>query len=194
MAFLRVLEGMRRRLKVFITTLVLLIIPPCIYALYEIETGNFHTITSGEAYRSGQLDRNRLAYYIKAYKIKSILNLRGEKPGSKWYVEEMRTCAENSVMHYDVSLSAYSEPIEEDVRKLMTVFRSAPRPILIHCEGGADRSGLVSAMWKVVVDGEPKSEAEKQLFLLYGHIPFGKAHVMDRFFREWRPEISRLSE
>jgi len=97
-------------------------------------------------------------------------------------------------MHYDVSLSAYSEPIEEDVRKLMTVFRSAPRPILIHCEGGADRSGLVSAMWKVVVDGEPKSEAEKQLFLLYGHIPFGKAHVMDRFFREWRPEISRLSE
>lgn len=194
MAFRRVLEGMRRRLKVFITGLILLISPPGIYALYEIETGNFHTITSGEAYRSGQLDRSRLVYYIKTYKIKSILNLRGEMPGSKWYTEEMRASAENNVAHYDVSLSAYREPAEEDVRKLMTVFRSAPRPILIHCEGGADRSGLVSAMWMLVIDKQPKSKAGKELSLLYGHIAVSRAHVMDRFFREWRPEVSRLSE
>lgn len=185
---------MRRRLKVFITGLILLIIPPGIYALYEIETGNFHTITSGEAYRSGQLDRNRLVYYIKTYKIRSILNLRGEKRASKWYMEEMSACAENSVMHYDISLSAYSEPTEEDVRKLMRVFRSAPRPILIHCQGGADRSGLIAAMWKVLIDKQPKSEAGKELSLLYGHIAVSRAYVMDRFFREWRPEISRLSE
>ena len=179
---------MRRGLKYCIAVFILFLFLFGIYFLYVTETGNFHPITPGEAYRSAQLDRSRLLYYIKTYKIKSILNLRGYEPGSQWYKEEMMASAENKLAHYDVSLSAYREPTEEDVGKLMAVFRSAPRPVLIHCQGGADRSGLVAAMWKVIVDKEPKSKARKELSLLNGHISLGRAAAMDRFFQNWRPE------
>ncbi|MDA8104161.1 MAG: dual specificity protein phosphatase family protein [Nitrospiraceae bacterium] len=157
------------------------------YFLYMEEQGNFHQVTPGEAYRSAQLDRDEFKYYIKKYHIKSVVNLRGKNADSPWYKEETEACAEQNVRHFDIPLSATDEPKEEDIRRLIEIFISAPRPLLMHCQAGADRSGLAAAIWKVVVDHEPKSEARKQLSLLYGHIPIGKTTILDRFFDNWAP-------
>ena len=89
--------------------------------------------------------------------------------------------------HYDIALSSTKEPAENDVKQLMEIFREAPRPILMHCQSGADRSGLVAAMWKVIVDQESKPEAEKQLSVFYGHVPLGGKYAMDKFFKKWQP-------
>ncbi len=181
---------MSGRLKFFIADLSLLLILTASYFLYMEEQGNFHPITPGEAYRSAQLDRDELEYYIKEYNIKSILNLRGKNPDASWYIEELTVSSEQNVKHYDIALSESQEPTREDAQKLIEIFRSAPRPLLIHCKAGADRSGLVAAMWKVIVDKEPKSEAEKQLSILYGHLPLGKTAAMDHFFRNWSPVLN----
>ena len=176
-----------RRLKFIVAVLSLLLILTVGYYLYMKEQGNFHPVTHGEAYRSAQLDRDELEYYIKKYNIRSILNLRGENPDNSWYKEEMEVSKEQNVKHYDISLSASREPTEDDIHKLMWISKNAQRPVLIHCQGGADRSGLAAAMWKVIVDRESKSEAEKQISILYGHIPIGKTSAMDRFFENWIP-------
>ena len=184
---------MSRRVKLFITTTTLLLLLSASYFVYteEIEEqDNFHAITKGEAYRSAQMDRDELKHCIKKYNIKSILNLRGENPDASWYTEELKVSAEQNVKHYDIALSASREPTGKDVQRLMEIFKSAPRPILIHCKGGADRSGLVAAMWKEAVDKEPKSEAGKQLSVLYGHIPIGKTSAIDRFFENWNPPLN----
>lgn len=179
-----------RRLRIFITALALLVFLPASYfGVYMQVQGNFHPITRGEAYRSAQLDGDKLEYYIKKYNIKTIVNLRGVDPYELWYKEELQVSAKLNVKHYDVSLSAIHEPTDEDVRKLVKIFINAPRPVLIHCKGGSDRSGLVAAMWKVIVDKEPKSEARKQLSILYGHFPIGKTSAMDRFFQHWDPAL-----
>ncbi|HAM52026.1 MAG TPA: protein tyrosine phosphatase [Nitrospiraceae bacterium] len=164
---------------------ILLLLLPASFFLIMWEQGNFHEITKGEAYRSAQLDRDQFEYYIDKYHIKSILNLRGQNSGEEWYQEELKVAVNRHLVHYDIPLSATSEPSSEDVQKLLAIFREAPRPVLIHCKAGADRSGLVGAMWKVVVDKEPKSEASKQLFILYGHLPIGETSAMDRFFERW---------
>jgi protein tyrosine/serine phosphatase len=157
------------------------------YILFVKMQGNFHTITPSEAYRSGQLDNDKLAEYVKQYKIRSVLNLRGKHAGESWYDDEVAMSAKLDVTHYDVSLSSDHELTESEVRQLIDIFHAAPRPILIHCQAGADRSGLVAAMWKVVVDKEPKDRAAKQLSLRYGHIPVGDNSAMDRFFEKWNP-------
>ena len=170
--------------------LVFLLLLSASYFFYMEEQGNFHPITPGEAYRSAQLDRDEFEYYIKKYNIKSIVNLRGEHPDEPWYGEEIKVCAEQNVKHYDIALSSSREPSEEDIRQLIEIFHSAPRPVLIHCQAGADRSGLAAAIWKVIVDKEPKSEAEKQLSIFYGHLPIGKTTAMDRFFQNWQPVLN----
>lgn len=179
---------MSRRFRLaFVITISILLLLLASYILYFEEQGNFHVITLGEAYRSAQLDRDELEYYIKKYNIKSILNLRGDNPNAGWYKEELKTCADNHVAYYSIALSAKHEPSQSDIRKLTELFSSMPRPVLIHCKHGADRSGLVAAMWKVIVDKESKSEAEKQLSLIYFHIPIGKTGSLDRFFKKWQP-------
>lgn len=180
---------MIRKFKIPIMTLVSGILLCASYFFYMEEQGNFHTITQGKAYRSAQLDSDELEYYINKYNIKSIINLRGEHPDELWYGEEIKVCAEQNVKHYDIALSSSKEPSEEDVRQLIEIFHNAPRPVLIHCQAGADRSGLAAAIWKVIVDKEPKSEAGKQLSIFYGHLPIGKTTAMDRFFQNWNPAL-----
>ncbi len=175
--------------KVIIAAVSLLFILAGSLFLYIKEQGNFHTITLGEAYRSAQMDRDELEYYINKYRLKSIVNLRGKNPDSDWYIEEVKVSSEHGIAHYDVALSASRELTAKEIQALMEICNSAPRPILIHCKSGADRSGLVSAMWKVIVDKKSKTEAKKQLSIIYGHIPIGPTSAMDHFFEKWRPEI-----
>lgn len=176
------------KISAIILLFVVLLSASCF--LYMEEQGNFHPITYGEAYRSAQLDADELEYYIKKYNIQSMVNLRGKNPDASWYREETNISAGHNVKHYDISLSSSREPAEEDIRWLIEIFKSAPRPVLIHCQAGADRSGLAAAIWKVIVDKEPKSEADKQLSIFYGHLPIGKTTAMDRFFNKWNPVLN----
>jgi protein tyrosine/serine phosphatase len=160
---------------------------PAAYIADILVHGNFQPITEGEAYRSGQINQGRLEEYLKEYRIKSVLNLRGENSGADWYEDEIAVCSRLSVRHYDLAMTSSDRPNPDVVSRLMTIFSEAPRPVLIHCKSGSDRSGLAAALWKVVVDGEPKSIAEKQLSIRYGHFPVGQTAILDDFFESWDP-------
>jgi protein tyrosine/serine phosphatase len=154
---------------------------------YLEEQGNFHPITAGEAYRSAQLDQDELEHYIRKYAIRSVINLRGMHDDEKWYRDEIEICGRLGVAHYDLDLSSDKAPAKTELRDLLGLFETAPRPVLIHCQAGADRSGLAAALWKLVVDRAPKSVARKQLSILYGHIPFGSTQVLDDFIEKYKP-------
>jgi len=139
---------------------------------YLEEQGNFHSITPGEAYRSVQLDQDELEYYIRKFKIHSIINLRGQNVEESWYDQEIETSRNLDVRHFDFGLSAEKAPTPSELTELLRLFSIAPRPVLIHCQGGADRSGLAAAIWKMVIDGSPKSVAGEQLAIRFGHIVF----------------------
>jgi undecaprenyl-diphosphatase len=80
------------------------------------------------------------------------------------------------------------------VHELLELFAMAPRPVLLHCQAGADRSGLAAALWKTMIDGAPASEARRQLSLRYGHVPVGPTTVLDAFFDHWNPAEGRAVE
>ena len=148
---------------------------------YLKEQGNFHPITPGEAYRSAQMDRDELEDYIRKFKIRSIINLRGEEPDER-YEEEISTCRKLGVSHFALGLSADKAPSSREIKKLLRLFRVAPRAVLIHCLAGSDRAGLASALWKVAADGASASVVKRQRSIRYGHIPFGPTPVLDEFF------------
>ncbi len=147
--------------------------------------GNFYPITEGVAYRSAQLDPVSLAYYVKKYGIRSVVNLRGESLGDKWWKDEKGACERLGLSYYNIKLSARRHPSQEKIASLLTIFQEAPRPVLIHCKAGADRSGLAGAIWKTAVENAPYEEAEEQLSIFYGHFPVGSTRAMDDFFKTW---------
>jgi protein tyrosine/serine phosphatase len=154
------------------------------YLGYLQTSGNFHSIVAGEAYRSGQLTYDEFVHYIRQYNIKSIINLRGTNKGSSWYEDELAATRQMHVKLVDYGISANKDVPDADIETLMKIIRDAPKPILIHCKGGADRSGLMAALYLYSL-GRTADESSRQLSVSYGHISFwNTTQAMDRTF--WR--------
>jgi protein tyrosine phosphatase (PTP) superfamily phosphohydrolase (DUF442 family) len=177
-------------MRTYIKWSVLAVLTPTLmlasYWGYVYETGNFHTVVVDQAYRSGQLDEHQLTRYIKSYKIRTIVNLRGPNSGSKWYQDELRISDQLGVLHHDFDISAKHEVSDEVLDTILRLMRDVPKPILIHCGSGSDRAGLIAAVYQYSIGHQQAHEASAQLSMLYGHFPyFGNPSVaMDRSY--WR--------
>lgn len=169
-----------------LATLLVFIATLSIYVADLIYHANFHVVVNGMVYRSGQMSAERLTHIIKKYAIKSVLNLRGENPTSDWHQAEIATAAKLNVIHYDRSLGSGTPLTLEQMNDLVTLLRQAPKPVLIHCYGGADRSGLVSALYRFAIEHQKPATADKELSIWYGHVPLirPKVTAMDDSF--WR--------
>jgi protein tyrosine/serine phosphatase len=161
-------KRLAKRISVVLLVLVLAVGG---YVLYLLATDNFHAVIAGQVYRSGQMSGNALARVIQERGIKSVVNLRGGGGQDGWYREETNTTHQFGVGHYDFSLSAGREVSDEEIEAIMETLRHAPKPVLIHCNGGADRTALISAIYLYTTQGETAAEASRALSPFYGHIP-----------------------
>jgi len=163
------------------------------WAGYLRLSGNIHTVDPGVAYRSAQLSPSQLADLVKERHLRAVINLRGASPGSRWYDDELAVTTQAGVQHFDLHLSANAEPNDSLVAQLRRFLREVPRPFLLHCEGGADRAGLASALYDLDVLGLAPEVADQQLTFRYGHFPWltSRTGAMDRTF--WRIADARPS-
>ncbi|MBU0638623.1 MAG: tyrosine-protein phosphatase [Planctomycetes bacterium] len=149
-------------------------------------TDNFHVIEPGRAYRSAQLDATSIRLASDVLGIRTIVNLRGENEQDLWYQRERAVTEDLGVTLVDVRMSASALPPREELLRLYDAFVSAEYPILLHCKSGADRTGAVAAIWRMVVLGEPYELAVWQLSPLLGHFEFVHPE-MDRLVRMFQP-------
>jgi len=148
---------------------------------------NLHAVSPGQVYRSRQLAPAELEDVVARYGIRGVLNLRGRHKDSQWYQEERRTLHRLGVSMVDHELSAGREVAPSELDALVRELACQPKPVLIHCEGGADRSGLVSAAWLLRREGQGPDQAGKQLSLRFGHFPWlwSNSGAMDRSFARY---------
>jgi protein tyrosine/serine phosphatase len=134
-------------------------------------TGNFHTVVAGEFYRSAQPSPTELEAYIRRYGLKTVVNLRGAHPHARWYKDEKRVTEALGVKMIDFRMSASRELSAAKAETLVAMLKAAPKPILVHCKAGADRTGLVSVIYASQVAGIDEEDAEEQLWpIVYGHV------------------------
>ena len=159
----------------WIRRLLLLLLLPGLavgaFVLSVVAHHNFHVVSPGLVYRSAQMNADALAAVIPEYGIKSILNLRGAGEGKDWYVAEVNTARQFGVQHYDYALSATRELKDDEMDEILATIRSAPKPMLIHCKSGSDRTGLIGALYLYGLEGQSSQSAGRQLAVFYGHIP-----------------------
>lgn len=134
--------------------------------------GNIHSVVDGEFYRSAQLTPEQIAEVAKQKGIKSIINLRGDNTGSPWYDDEVRASKENNIAHLNFRMKSSRDLTDAQVVELLALMKDAPKPVLVHCAAGADRSGLAAALYRLKVKGESEAAASSELSLRYGHMPF----------------------
>lgn len=177
---------------VSLLTLVVLLFLVGAYA-YVHGAGNFHEVKKGVIYRSSWLGAEGLEKAIARHGVKSVLNLCGEQPGDAWYEGETRVARLRGVVFRSMAFSAKNELEAKQVADLVEVLRDAPKPLLIHCRAGSDRTGLACAIY-VASHGGTYREACEQLSLYYGHFPYfgSKSVAMDITLERFYESVTGL--
>lgn len=149
-------------------------------------TSNFRTVRDNHLYRSAQMLPNDLENTFARYQIKTVLNLRGESRSGSWFKAEREVCATRNVDFESIDLDNDELPHPDEIRKLVLRLEQGPFPMLIHCRRGADRTGLASVLYAVIVGSQSLDDAiRSQLSWHQGHINFSP-DANDRFLSHYR--------
>ena len=136
---------------------------------YVQSASNLHVVEAGVVYRSGQMPAGQLGEFLRKEGIRSVINLRGAHAGESWYDQERDCVSLAGGRLLDYPFSAQKELTRQQLKQISELVRSAPKPVLIHCLGGADRTGLVCAVYCV---DRGVASAASQLSVRYGHFPY----------------------
>ena len=114
---------------------------------------NFHRVTP-DLYRSAQPDAEAMRE-LEAFGIKTIINLRETDSDPK-------PAQGTGLILRRVPM--YTGKIKEDeIIAVMRMLKTEEKPILVHCRHGADRTGLVMALYRMLDQGWTREEALAEL-------------------------------
>lgn len=122
---------------------------------------NFHEVNS-QLYRGAQPKSGGVKRLAKMG-IKTIVNLRGAGESTRNEEAEARAAG---LRYFNIPLKEFGRPTDEQVERALKILaESENQPVFVHCRLGADRTGLVVAIYRITHDGwtseRAKAEANK---------------------------------
>ncbi|HMN37362.1 MAG TPA: sulfur transferase domain-containing protein [Hyphomicrobium sp.] len=158
------------------------------YGIARVLYNNRHRI-SHEAWRSAQPAPHQIRHAARIG-VKTVINLRGDQSFGTIWLEE-RACRQNGLTLVNFKLRSRAAPSRQELHAIRDMLGAIEYPVLIHCKSGADRAGLMSALYRHVREGVPIEQAKKELSLRYGHIRQADTGVLDHFFERYLADNAR---
>lgn len=115
---------------------------------------NLHCLTQ-QCYRSAQPDAAGMRD-IEKLGIKTVINLRD-------FSDDKKEARGTKLRLLHVKMDTWHIEDEDVVRVLAILRRNGDGPFLIHCQHGADRTGVICAMVRIVEQGWSKEDAIREL-------------------------------
>ena len=133
----------------------------------------------GKLYRSAAPHDEDLHKWVAEYGIRTVIDLRGQ--------DACRYAPNEALRVIPIRFSARSLPTVHALRELVAVLETAPRPILIHCRCGVDRTGMASVIAAMAVAGQDYETARKQLSWRFMHMDRDSTHMEELFdqYERW---------
>jgi len=141
-----------------------LVLALCYYG-YLFATGNVHVVIPHQVIRSAQLNPTQLKKVWQQYHIKSIIDMA---PGHRLHQAELQFARAHHIRHIDAGISAHGRCTPAQLRSLTEDILQAPRPLLVHCRQGADRTGLAAAIALILQGTQPITTIAQQYSWRYG--------------------------
>lgn len=141
-------------------------------------TGNFGTVVRGKVYRSGQMRAGQLGHALETYAVRTVLNLRGPNPESAWYRAETEATLHAAATQVDVAMASDQWLSQDQARAIVQILERCEKPVLIHCEWGAERTGLISAFARLLEPGSTLDAARAEFSARYLFLPIRDGLMM----------------
>ncbi len=137
---------------------------------------NFHWIVPGEAARAAQAWAGGVGPFLDARGIRAIVNLRGRNDDLSWWKTETATATARGIAHFDAMLDSRKLPTAAMIARLAEVLETAPRPFLVKCSGGQDRTSLAAAIYLLLRDGWGAMDIARAQYARFPYLHFPKRH------------------
>jgi protein tyrosine/serine phosphatase len=115
---------------------------------------NLHQVDDA-LYRSAQPDAEGMRH-LKAMGLRSVINLRS-------FHSDRDELGDTGLRSEQITMKAWHPEEKELVRFLRLVTTPDLQPVLVHCQHGADRTGLLCAVYRVVIGGWSRQEALREM-------------------------------
>ncbi|MBM4037597.1 MAG: protein tyrosine phosphatase [Planctomycetes bacterium] len=124
---------------------------------------NLHRVTDA-LYRGAQPTPEGFRE-LKKMGVKSVINLRSHHSDD----DEL---GDTGLAYEEIPMSARHAEADDAVRFLRLVTDKARTPVFVHCKAGADRTGAMCALYRIVVQGWTKDAAIREMTRGgFGHHP-----------------------
>ena len=157
-------------------------------ARHKLGPYHFREVEAGILYRSGVLRPRNLERVIRAEGIRTVINLQPEAINElPWHELEARVCRENGAVLVDMPLGPEEPPRPEYVRRFLELINDPTRrPVLVHCQHGVIRTGMLVAVYELEKGGERTQVLDS--IPTFGHRLKKPRHdPMWKFLREYQP-------
>ncbi len=118
--------------------------------------------------------------------IRTIINLRGPRSDGGWRLEA-EACVRHGLELVDFTVRSRAAPDKQMLFDTKVLFDRIEGPALLHCKSGADRAGLMSALYLLMQKNRPVAEASQQLSFRYLHVKQAKTGLLDAFLTAYAP-------
>ena len=116
----------------------------------------------------------RLKPFLKKRGIRAIINLRGRNDDLNWWRKETREASELGIAHLDAMLDSRKLPTRAMLVTLIESFDTAPKPFLLKCSGGQDRTSFAAALYLIHRDGWGAKDVALAQFARFPYLHFPK--------------------
>ncbi|MEO8301687.1 MAG: hypothetical protein ABI608_07835 [Rhizomicrobium sp.] len=135
---------------------------------------NFHWVIPGEAARAMQAWAGGLSPFLKRRGIRAIINLRGRNDDLSWWKKETAIAQGAGIAHLDAMLDSRKLPTQDMLVQLIAAFDAAPRPFMLKCSGGQDRTSFAAALFIIHRGGWDAMADAKEQFARFPYLHFPK--------------------
>ena len=108
---------------------------------------------------------------------------------SSYYLEK-ETCEKYNIKLINFPVTSRETPKAETILAAKELFKEVEYPIIMHCKSGADRAGLMSALYLILNENISVEKAKNQLSFKYLHLKYAKTGILDAFFDNYLKENS----
>ncbi len=137
---------------------------------------NFHWVVPGEAARGAQAWAGFLEPFLARRGIAAIINLRGDNSDLSWWQYETRVAGKLGIAHLDTMMDSRKLPTRKMLLRLIESFDTAPRPFMLKCSGGQDRTSFAAALYLIHRGGWSALERARGQFDRFPYLHFPKKH------------------
>jgi protein tyrosine/serine phosphatase len=177
--------AVRTRAEPFARYLDMLLLDHLIFRLFF---PNRHRL-SDEAWRAAQPLPHQIRD-IARRGVRTVVNLRGQ-PDTSSYAYERAACETAGLKLVDFRVRSRAAPTRAEILAARDLFTSLEYPILMHCKSGADRVGLMSALYLHTRQNVPIAEARRQLSIRFGHIRQADTGILDHVFDAYLADAAK---